>query len=188
MKKSAFTLFILIIICSSLHAQPPGGVRGGRGDRPGGMPPRGQSNNRPDRGEILLENLPQIPNITLEQREKLGSILKKEHSETTKELEKKKKIQMSFEKDKELSQKQIDKKLKEMDKIDDKIHKIRDKSNDKIKKILEKDQYEVFISKREEVKFRDHRHMQHHHREGGYPNPLRSRNRIPDFDEMNGEI
>jgi len=184
MKRIFFTLSALLIICGCIYAQPPQGGRGGnRGGRPGGPPPRGQHDNRTNKGEVWLENMPQIPNITLEQREKLSSILKKEHDEIKTELAKKRKIQMTFEKDKKLSQKQIDKNLKEMDKIDDKIHKIKDKSNKKVKNILKEDgQYEAFISKRDEIKFREHKGMQRPPRDsdGNRPSPPNRRNEQPE--------
>lgn len=150
MKKFFVTTF-LILFAVSFYAQPPQGGR--RGGRPEGAPPGGMRQSFSE-GETkpILEEFPTIPNLTLEQREKVGSILTKEQQDITKQIKKKR----EFEQDRiEYStERNIE---KDLQKIDGKITEIKDKSNKKIKKVLSDEQYSVFLDKRDMFKFRPQR-------------------------------
>lgn len=152
MKKALmFSIATFSFIC--LCAQPPMGG-GGRPD----SPPRGDMMQRPSDSsdeKITLEVFPEIPNLSLEQREKVGSILTKEMKDVSKQLKKKRELMPG--RDSELSEKDLQKNKEKADKIDQKIASIKDKSNNKVKKELSDDQYQVFIEKREEFKFKHHR-------------------------------
>ncbi len=142
-----------ILITIGMYAQPPGGGSfGGRG--PGGPPPGGEMPNyfSPPEDKIILEHFPEIPNLALKQREKVGDILFSEHKDIEKQIEKKHKIERSIHPN--LSSKDMEKKRENIRKIDNKIQNIRDKSNNKVKKELSEDQYLVFLEKRKEFKFR----------------------------------
>lgn len=153
---------VLFITCSVLltvgiYAQPPGGMGGrGSGGQRGG-PPRGEMPNRPASSEdkLILEHFPEIPDLTLEQREKVGSILSKEREDIEKQFKKKRTIEKEITPD--ISDKDLKKKQQKLEKIDKKVQDIREKSNKKIKRELSEEQYRVFIEKREEFKFRRHR-------------------------------
>lgn len=142
---------VLITICT--YAQPPGEGRG-----PGGPPPGNGMGHRPSStndNKLILEHFPEIPNLTLEQREKVGSILTSERKDTDKQMEKKREIEIKRNPD--MSNKDLEKQHKEINKIDKKIQDIRGKSDKKIRKVLSDEQYLVFAEKRDEFKFKRHR-------------------------------
>jgi len=105
--------------------------------------------------KIVLDHFPDIPNLTTDQKEEVGNVLVKEKEHIDKELKNKEKLK------KEIAQlnSQDEDKLKDaqtkVDKIDKKIADIRAKSNNKIQKTLSIDQYSAFLTKKEEVKFKE---------------------------------
>ena len=160
MKKILVFAFVLITTIN-LAAQPPQGFGGG--GRPSGSP-RGEMGQRPTSSDaesvIILEFFPDIPDLTLEQREKIGSVLTKERKEITKQMENKRKIEGERKEDQ--TAKEREKNKKKIDKIDKKIEQTKEESNKKIKKELSEKQYLVFAEKRDDFKFK--------HQRGGRPN------------------
>ena len=170
---------LFFIVCFSLSIVCTFGQSFGGGGNPGGPPPNGEKGQRPpqsnssNKEQLILEKFPDIPNITLTQREKIGSILTDEHKNISKQLDKKREIEMKSSQS-ELNQKDLDKQKKNLDKIDKKIDDIQTKSNKKAKKILSDEQYMVFIEKRKSFKFKStHQGPPNSDREnnhGGRPN------------------
>lgn len=127
----------------------------------GGPPPNRQMGQRPPQrpdnmssDQLVLEKFPEIPNITLEQRQKIGSILTDEHKNITKQFEKKRDIEIKSSKS-NMTPNEFEKQRKKLDKIDKKISDIQTKSNKKVRKILSDEQYKAFIEKRNSFKFKN---------------------------------
>lgn len=149
-----FAITTLSIIV--LNAQPPQGGMGG--GRPDGPPRGGQMGQRPSSNieeKLILEVFPEIPNLTLEQREKVGSIITKEMKDVSKQLDKKR--QLMPKRDEVISEQDMEKQRQKIEKVDKKIADVKEKSNKKIKKELTDEQYQIFLEKREEFKFKQHR-------------------------------
>lgn len=166
MKKITIIIFSIFTMVS-LYAQPPGGGGGGRGmggPPPGGMrQPSNFSSNKP-----ILDHFPEIPDLTLKQREKVGTILTNEREDIQSQLEKRREIEMKLKPD--TSDKEREKQKKNIDKIDKKIRDIKEKSDKKIKKELSDTQYQVFIEKREEFRFKEqHQRPQPRDMDGSRP-------------------
>lgn len=155
--KKILIIAIGILTTIGIYAQPPGGS-GGRG--PGGPPPGGRMSNQSSslQERLILEHFPEIPDLTLEQREKVGIVLSKEHKDIEKQLKKKHELKKDF--TPETSEKALNKLKEKTEKIDKKIQDIRNKSNEKIRKDLSEEQYSVFLEKRENFKFGRHRQRQ----------------------------
>lgn len=169
MKKFLVTTF-LILLAVNFHAQPPQGGRGG--GRPDGPPSGGMRQSFSEaETKPILEEFPSIPNLTLEQREKVGSILTKEQQDVAKQMDKKREIELNRIEDP--TDKNIE---KDIQKIDAKIVAIKEKSNKKIKKDLSDEQYAVFLEKREMFKFK--------HQKGGKRSP---ESMMPSEDQRNFE-
>lgn len=142
-----FTTMFFMLISISMTAQPPQG--GGSGGFQGGDRMR-QSSMRSSEKILVLANFPEIPEITLKQREKVGTILTKEKKDIDKQLAKKKKIE---EKSKDADEKDLLKNEKKTAEIDKKIEGIKEQSNIKIAKEFTKEQFDIFVEKRDEVRF-----------------------------------
>lgn len=155
MKKFIFTLSLLLVV-SGLYAQQPGRGPGG-GMRPdgNGRPPgeMGRGNRNSD-SKVYIEELPEIPGLTLEQQLKLGKFVSAEHEQIGKQMDKKRALMEQSGDPDLLSQKQLEKQRKKMQRIDKKIAKIRTKYDKKIQKLLTDEQYLVYIERKEEIKFR----------------------------------
>lgn len=153
MRKLFIVACVIILATTQAFAQPPSG-RGGRG--PGeGSPPgdrMGQRSSSFGEDKPILEHFPEIPDLTLQQREKIGTILTDERKDINKQMDKKKSAERK--KDSEIDENELQKQQKEFDKIDKKIQDIKSKSDKKIKKILSDQQYLAFVEKREEFKFK----------------------------------
>ncbi len=153
--KKVLIITIGVLMVVGIYAQPPGGGgMGPGGGGPGGPPPGGGMPNRSSSSEnnLVLERFPEIPDLTLKQREKMGNILTKEHKDIEKQIEKKHDVEKGFAPN--LSENDFKKQKQKIDEIDGKIRDIRSKSNNKIKKELSEDQYIAFLEKREEFRFR----------------------------------
>lgn len=158
MKRNLLILTILLCgIC--VYAQPPRGQGGG----PGMPPPRGDMRNHSGSNDNLqLERFPEIPNLTLKQREQVGSVLTKEQKTIINQMDKMHDLEHN--KSQNPSVKEIEKYNRSKAKIDKKIKDTKDKSDSKIKRILTEDQYEIYLEKRKEFKFKEsgkHRPMKH---------------------------
>lgn len=152
---------LLGLFAVNMSAQPPQGMGGGR---PDGPPPGGrggdQFNSRTEE-KITLEVFPDIPNLTLKQREKVGSILTKEAKDIRSQMDKKRELDIES-RNTDLSEKDIEKHHKKINKIDEKINDIRGKSDKKIRKELSAEQYSIFTKKRSEFKFKHEKGMPQH--------------------------
>ena len=151
--KRVFIIVSIILTVANLCAQPPGGGRG----TPGGPPPGGggrEMGNRPNTSseELVLEHFPEIPDLTLKQREKIGTVLVDERKDIQKQLEKKLEIEKNRKPD--ASEKDLEKQHEKIAKIDQKIQDIKSKADKKVKKLLSDEQYLVLIEKRGEFKFK----------------------------------
>lgn len=152
--KRILIIISVILVATNLLSQPPSGRRGQGGPPPNG----GRMGQRPPSNiedNIILESFPEIPNLTLQQREKVGTILTDEQKDIEKQMAKKREAEVNLNPD--ATQKEVEKQQKEIEKIDKKVQDIRGKSDKKIKKILSDEQYLVFTQKREEFKFRHQR-------------------------------
>ena len=181
-KLLVFATAVLTII--RLDAQPPqGGMGGGMGGgRPDG-PPRGEMGQRPTTSieeTLTLEVFPEIPDLSLKQRERVGSIITKEMKDVSKQM--KKRHELMVEKKEPLTEKELTKNKEKSEKIDKKIAEIKEKSNKKIKKELSEEQYKVFIEKRDDFKFKRQRRGGSRMGDG----ERRERPARPSFDGGNG--
>lgn len=158
--KTTLALVLILLSVITLKAQPHQGRGGGR---PDGTPPEGMRQRPQINGDdkMILEYFPEIPNLSLTQREKVGSILTKERKDIAKQLDKKRNLEIGY---KELTEKDREKNKEKIEKIEVKINQIKEKSNQKIKKELSEKQYSVFKEKREDFKFKHHR--------GNRPDPM----------------
>lgn len=157
--KKLLVFAIAALAMVGLEAQPPqGGMGGGMGGgRPDG-PPRGEMRQRPSTSieeTLTLEVFPEIPDLTLKQREKVGTIITKEMKDVSKQMRKKR--ELMFDKKEPLTEKELSKNKEKSEKIDKKIAEIKEKSNKKIQKELTDEQYKVFIEKRNDFKFKQQR-------------------------------
>lgn len=148
-----------ITLCGAIaYAQPPQG--GGMGDRPpgggGGRPPMGQMKES-DNESFLLEKFPDIPDLSLEQREKVGSLLLKEHKAVSKKMAEKRDLlpRPTRGEQREIPDpEKIEKNRKKLEKLDENIEKIREKTNKKVKKVLSSEQYQVFLDVKDSFVFK----------------------------------
>lgn len=150
MRKILIIMFVILPMCS-MFAQSPGGNMGKGGPPPNGMPGQRPPSDRND-SKPMLEQFPQIPDLTLQQREKVGSIMTKEREDIEKVIEKNRDLEKELRS--ESSEKKRNKLHQKIDKNNQKIQEIGAKSDKKVKKILTEEQYAVFVKKREEFKFK----------------------------------
>jgi len=148
MKKFLLTTALILSVLS-IQAQPPQGGGSGRG----GMRPLMDRPSSQD-DKLWITNFPEIPDITLKQREKLGSTLTKEQKDINKQMKKKRDLDIETNNNLDLYNSDVEKNMKKMAKIDKEIDKIREKTNNKIKSILSPEQFLVFSEKRDEFKFK----------------------------------
>jgi hypothetical protein len=175
--KNILVLLMTFALGTNVYSQ--GGFGGGRGfGGPGGRggPPsgaRGEFNPQEMDDTPVLENFPEIPGITLEQRADVGKILGDEHKSVRKLESQKMKL---FQKEREATdrdEKNFAKNRKKIAKIDEKIRKQIEKSNKKIAKKLTAEQYQIFLEKRQEFRFNSGRPpMMPRGEKGGTPNGM----------------
>ena len=151
MKRGLIT-FLIVITTICAYAQPPQGQGGGPGGG-GGMPPRDRNMEpRSTTENLVLEHFPEIPDLSLKQREQVGTILTKERKDVMKQMEK---LHQNDDKDPQtLTAKDLEKIDKGRAKADKKIKDIESKSNKKVEKVLTDEQYAVYLLKRTEFKFK----------------------------------
>lgn len=148
--KSILIIASLIAISLNIEAQPPQGGRPG-----GGRPPMGEMRHGPGNNDdkIGIRKLPEIPNLTNDQREKLVKYLTDERQNVIKLMNEKRDLSDQYKNKSDLSQKEIDKKEKKIAEINEKIEKVKNKSNEKISTLLTPEQYLVFGEKKKEIEF-----------------------------------
>lgn len=154
--KKIFAAVILALTCISLSAQAPQGGRGG--GRPpggpggeGGRPPMGA---RADSNEApWIMKLPEISNLTLDQRTKLVDALSKEQADMSKLIGERQSLKIQIDNNPELTSKELQKITKKIDKVNTKIGKSKAKYDKKYRSILSLEQYQEFETKRKDIKF-----------------------------------
>ncbi len=154
MKKLLASL-IVVFSCITLMAQPPQGGGMGGGNRPPGGPggpPMGE--NRDFNPEIGIMKMPEIPDMTDKQRQKLTKNIIREQKEVTTQMADLHALKIEMESTPGLSDKEKEKLQKKMDKIDEKMKKTREKYDKKYRSILTDNQYEAFTAKKNEIQFR----------------------------------
>lgn len=187
-------LAIILIISIGMAAQPPQGGRGMGGNRGGGPPMRGQMNGDKQSNEgFWVMHLPEISDLTQDQRRKLIENLSKEQENISKLVQEKKELEAEMNKATDPSKKDMDKWLKKIGKIDDKIIQTGNDYEKKYRKILTVEQYMVFREKKKEIQFkrprRDGRFPQHPDGERPpRPDLEDMTSRVPVFDAESGEI
>ncbi|HML66164.1 MAG TPA: hypothetical protein PKC55_15140 [Dysgonomonas sp.] len=157
MKKILLTV-TLIIACGSLAAQgsmggmgggrPPGGGKG-RGE---GHAPMHQGNSRDE--SFFIMGIPDIPNLTLEQREKLSKTISDERKDIFKLMQEKQELKMRSE-NPGIANKERLKLTEKISKTDEKIKTKQEKYDQKYKSILTTEQYHIFAEKKQSVEFRE---------------------------------
>ncbi|MDH6308749.1 Spy/CpxP family protein refolding chaperone [Dysgonomonas sp. PFB1-18] len=158
MKSLVAAILIFAGVCTNLSAQPPMGMGGG------GRPPGGKGGGRPpmmhgmgqDMNEPMIMGLPEIPDLTLEQREKLSKAVTDERKDISKLLKEKQDMKRESE-NPGLAGKDLQKLLEKMDKTDEKIKKKEEKYDKKYRSILSDDQYNIFSVNKKDIRFRSER-------------------------------
>ena len=147
MKKFSIILISLLLSVYALAQQP-------NGDRQRMPSPDREGRPQMDKkggGDMMFNSLAKdIPNLTLEQREKLGSLMSSEKDKMENEFSKKRDLEKT---QGQLSEKDEKKRNSKLEKIDRNIEKIKAESNKKVKKILDEEQYQIFVNKRDQIKF-----------------------------------
>lgn len=153
--KKAILVTTLLIICNGLAAQPPmGGMGGGRppGGRGGeGRPPMHEKGGQNQ--DFFIMGMPDIPDLTLEQREKLSKAISDEQKDISKLMQEKQDIKMKAD-NPGISEKERVKLIGKAEKTDEKIRKKQEKYDDKYKSILSAEQYQIFSEKKKDIEFR----------------------------------
>lgn len=145
MKKSILAI-TFILICSGLAAQPPMG--GGGGGRPSMMNKQGQNQD-----SFMIMGIPEIPDLTLEQREKLGKEITNERKDISKLMQEKQELKIDSE-NPGMAEKDRQKLFGKMAKIDEKIKKKEEKYDKKYRSILSDEQYNIFSANKKNIEFR----------------------------------
>lgn len=157
MKKILLTV-TLIIACGSLAAQGSmGGMGGGRPPEGGkgrgeGHAPMHQGNSRDE--SFFIMGIPDIPNLTLEQREKLSKTISDERKDIFKLMQEKQELKMRSE-NPGIANKERLKLTEKISKTDEKIKTKQEKYDKKYKSILTAEQYHIFAEKKQSVEFRE---------------------------------
>ena len=142
MKKSILAV-TFILICSGLAAQPPMG-----GGRPPMMNKQGQNQD-----SFMIMGMPEIPDLTLEQREKLGKEITSERKDISKLMQEKQELKIDSE-NPGMAEKDRQKLFGKMTKIDEKIKKKEEKYDKKYRSILSEEQYNIFSANKKNIEFR----------------------------------
>lgn len=149
--KKLFLLIIFVILTIGIYAQPPMGS-GGQGMR---RPPMDNGGNTTQSDEIIIMEFPEIQDLTLKQREKLSSAIVTEKKKTHQLMMKQMFLNIEAErgkKSKTFDQRKNDQKIQ---KINKEIEKERVKADKKYRSILTSDQYNEFVAKRGDIKFKE---------------------------------
>ncbi|WP_029901799.1 hypothetical protein [Prevotella sp. 10(H)] len=156
--KKGLLAAIFIFWCTTLAAQPPiGGGNGGRrpGGHGGGRPPMqraGQGQGQSANGFMIM-GLSDIPELTLEQREKLSKEITNERKDASKLIQQKRELQIDGE-NPGMAEKERQKLFEKVAKIDEKIKKNEEKYDKKYRSILSDEQYNIFAVNKKNIEFR----------------------------------
>ncbi|MFV0328474.1 MAG: hypothetical protein ACK5KL_01430 [Dysgonomonas sp.] len=157
MKKILFIIFILIT--GNITAQSPmgGGMGGNRPPRGGGRgegrPPMQQRSGNQD--DFMIMGMPDIPDLALEQREKLSKAISEERKDISKLIKEKQDYKRESD-NPGIAGKERAKLLEKAEKTDDKIRKKEEKYEKKYRSILSEEQYQIFSEKKKDIEFRGH--------------------------------
>lgn len=155
MKKILLTTSF-ILICISMTAQMPmGGSGRPQGGRPGGggRPPMQNGNMNFGGQDFILMSMPDIPGLTLEQREKLSKAISDERKDMSKLMDEKQELKIKSD-NPGLAEKKRQKLIEKMIKADNKIKRNEEKYDKKYRSILTQEQYKTFINKKKEIEFK----------------------------------
>lgn len=147
----------LILTCTTLAAQPPMGE--GRGGRPQGAPRgnRPPMDNQKQQGEnFIIMGLSEIPDLKLEQREKLSKAISDERKDISKLMLKKQDLKIEADHP-GMAEKSRQKLIGKMDKLDEDIKKKKGKYDKKYRSILSDEQYKIFEVNKENIEFKIHK-------------------------------
>ena len=146
------TSFFLICISVAAQMSMGGGGRpqGGPG---GGRPPMQRGNMNAEGQDFMLMSMPDIPGLSLEQREKLSKAISDERKDMSKLMDEKRELKMKSD-EPGLSEKKRQKLMDKMMKADNKMKKNEEKYDKKYRTILTQEQYQVFIDKKKEIEFK----------------------------------
>lgn len=155
MKKILFAIFTIISI-NSLAQSPMGGGMGGNrppmgGGRGEGRPPMQQRSGNQD--DFMIMGMPDIPALTLEQREKLSKTISDERKDISKLMKEKNDYKRESD-NPGIAGKERRKLLEKVDKTDEKIKKKEEKYDKQYRKILSEEQYNIFSEKKKDIEFR----------------------------------
>lgn len=146
-----------VILFMSLHlsAQPPAGGKGrpphrGNGDRP----MLTQTDRQQD---DMIMGLPDIPDLTLSQREKLSKEISKERKDISKLMKQRQQIHIDAQ-NPGMAEKERVKLHEKIIGIDEKIEKKKQKYNKKYRSILTDEQYRIFEVNKSKIEFRGRPH------------------------------
>lgn len=143
------------LVCTYMSAQMPMGG-GGRpqGGRPGGERPPMQNGNMNSRGQdFILMSMPDIPGLTLDQREKLSKAISDERKDMSTLMDEKQELKMKSD-NPGLAEKKRQKLINKIIKVDAKLKKTEEKYDKKYRSILSEEQYQTFIKKKKEIEFK----------------------------------
>lgn len=150
--KKIVMLAMLLLAYISMSAQPP---QGGRGGRPpggeGGRPPMGNQMSGDNKPWVM--KLPEISDLTLDQRTKLVDALSKEQADISKLTGERQALKIQIDNNPNLTPKEKDKIIKKVDKVNEKIRKAKVKYDKKYHSILSDEQYKQFEIGRKDIKF-----------------------------------
>lgn len=153
--KKVILVAIFILIYTNIYAQPSMGG-GNRGGRPQGGP-KGErplmQNDRQNQDGFMIMGLPDIPNLTLEQREKLSKEITNERKDISKLMQEKQTLKTDTQ-NPGMAEKERQKLFEKMAKIDDKIQQKEEKYKKKYRSILSEEQYNTFIESKKDIQFR----------------------------------
>lgn len=164
MKKIALTI-LSIFICSNLvFAQMPmGGGARPQGRLGGKRPPMHNNGMRAGDQNDMLMNIPDIPDLKLEQREKLSKAISDERKEVSKLMDEKVELQRKSG-NPGMAEKERQKLMEKISKTEDKIKKKEEKYDKKYRSILSQEQYRIFTEKKKEIEFKGIRRQQRNDR------------------------
>lgn len=157
MKKILLTTTLLILY-TGLAAQPQmGGMGRGNGRPPGGGRGEGRPlihNNNSQEGSFMIMGIPDIPELTLEQREKLSKAISDERKDISKLMQEKQELKRKAD-NPGIAEKERVKLSEKADKTDEKINEKQEKYDKKYKSILTAEQYQIFSEKKKDIEFRE---------------------------------
>ncbi|MDR1758142.1 MAG: hypothetical protein LBR51_04185 [Bacteroidales bacterium] len=187
MKKLSVFLVILAIVSRMFAQMPPGGggnFRGPGGEQRNGPPPGNRQHNPEMIDDTpVLEYFPEIQGLTPAQKTKISNLMIAEQKDIRQWERQKHELFREEKNNKGWSEKEMTKHKTKISKIDQKIQQRTVTTNLKVEKVLSPGQYQTFLNKRGEFRFKMQRHFfpgaEGGHREGSMPPPQSGGNGNP---------